>query len=231
MRMARRRERSLIGWAVAASVAVHALALAIGPAEPPKRPRYVVLETRLELAGAPGAGRLMTAQRPLGRPTEAAAGGQSRQSATPEQERARIAMSPLTLPHAFKQEKRFEAGDALAEREKSPGIPAMLPPSLTTYFRASELDAVAVPQFAANLDLDFLRFTGAAALRVRIFINEAGGVDEVTLDDQAVPVAMHEQVRAAFLALRFHPAQKDGFLVKSQKLVEVLPVGDDASSS
>jgi hypothetical protein len=224
------RERSLIFWAVAASLAAHALALTVRAADPPKRPRYVVLDTRLEMPGDAGSGRLMTAQRPHALPTEATAGRQNRQSATAREEGARVAMSPLTLPHAFRQERHFEPGEALSARDQSFGLSALLPPSVTTYFRASELDAVAVPQFAANLDLEALRFSGAAALRVRVYINEAGGVDEVTLDDEAAPAAIHEQVRAAFLALRFHPAQKDGFLVKSQKLVEVAPADPDAAS-
>ena len=222
-------ERSVLYGAIAASFVAHAAVLAARPAEPPTRPRYIVLETRLEMPGAAGTGRLMTATRADASPRGPAAGGVRRQTATPEKEGVRVAMSPLTLPHAFMEAQRFEHGQALAPREQTFGIETRLPPDLTRYFRASELDEVAAPQADANLDMAALRFVdnGLRSLRVRVFINELGVVDDVRLDTEGeVPPALHEQLRAAFLPLRFFPAQKDGHLVKSQKLVEVLPAAE-----
>jgi hypothetical protein len=230
--MKRSSERRILHAALAASLVAHALVLAARPAEPPKRPRYIVLETRLELPGAPGEGRLMTADRPHDLATEAAAGGKRRQSATSQKEGARVALSPLTLPVAFQQEKRFEPGQDLSARERTLGLTSLAPPDLATYFRASELDELAVPQADANLDFDALRFAepGLSSVRLRVLINELGVVDDVHLtEDASVPPAMYEQIRAAFLVLRFFPAQKDGHVVKSQKLVELFPQPDAPS--
>jgi hypothetical protein len=230
--MKRLSEGAVLYGAIAASLVAHAAVFAARPADPPTRPRYIVLETRLELPGAPGNGRLLTASRTDAPAIEPIAGGQRRQTATPEREGVRVARSPLTLPHAFMELQRFETGQELATREQTFGVESPLPPDLTRYFRASELDEVAAPQADANLDVASLRFIegGASSVRVRVFINEYGRVDDVRLDSEAeVPPALYEQLRAAFLPLRFFPAQKDGHLVKSQKLVEVGAEADTPS--
>jgi hypothetical protein len=226
--MKRLGERGVLYGAIAASLIAHAAVLAARPAEPPKRPRYIVLETRLEMPGPAGSGRVITAARADAPGAQPSAGGTRRQTATAERDGVRVAISPLTLPHAFRQEQLFQYGQELALREQAFGIESRLPPDLTKYFRASELDEVAAPHADANLDVEALRFVegGLRSLRVRVFINELGVVDDVRFDDEVeVPPALHQQLRAAFLPLRFFPAQKDGHLVKSQKLVEVLSAG------
>ena len=60
-------------------------------------------------------------------------------------------------------------------------------------------------------------------LRLRVFISEAGAVDEVRFENQASSPAFEDEVRREFLSARFFPAVRHGRAVKSQKLVEVFP--------
>lgn len=227
--MVRRRcDRTLLA-ALVASLALHGVALTASAGKAPARPRYVVLDTRLQMPGAPAEGRLLAVRRAPLSPAVQTAGAANAQSPTPPAHRAPIARSSLTLPHDFRIARRFEDGAPMGPRE-DPALVLPALPDFTRYYRATELDVVAAPRGAIALDVDALRFAAglAAQLRFRVFIDEAGAVDDVQVESEGLPQAVIEQVRAAFLEAAFTPARRDGYSVKSQKLIELVNEGDAA---
>jgi hypothetical protein len=225
MRLARH-PRPLIA-ALVASCALHGVALMTSAGKAPARPRYVVLETRLQMPGPAAEGRLFAASRAPLTATVVAAGGANVQSPTPSADHVPIARSDLTLPHDFRIARRFEDGVPMGPREAALIVAPTLP-DLSRYYRANELDVVAAPRGAIPLDVEALRFAAGLAtqLRFRIFIDATGAVDDVLVESDGLPPAVIEQVRAAFLEAPFTPARRDGYSVKSQKLVELVHQDD-----
>jgi protein TonB len=65
-----------------------------------------------------------------------------------------------------------------------------------------------------------MRIAGKVALR--IFINEQGGIDMISIMAAAPPGVFDEAALTATQALQFTPALKNGREVKSQKTIEVV---------
>ena len=99
----------------------------------------------------------------------------------------------------------------------APGLP------LDPYYTARELDVRAEP--INDVDLVYprrayeMRTKGRVVLR--IFINERGAIDEVSVVEAAPPGVFEEAALTATRALQFTPAMKNGRNVKSQKTIEV----------
>jgi len=212
----------MIKAAFGASLALHAMVLA-AVAPPRTQPRYVVLEARLEVLKPTGSSDYLTGSAftfPLAPGVRAPV---EPQNTTPPKKDALRAVSDATLPHNFAEAREFTPGFDAA-RTEGPAIEVPLPEE-RRYFTAKELDVLAAPFTPISFDrLGFaLDKLGERRLRLRVFINEAGTVDEVRFEDRAGVPVFEDEVRREFLGARFVPAVRHGRAVKSQKLVEIFP--------
>lgn len=108
---------------------------------------------------------------------------------------------------------------ALAAREAA--VQFDLP--LDRYLTARELDVRAAPinvvQLVYPKQAYEMRIRGKVILR--IFINEKGGIDRISMLAATPPGVFEETALTAAQALQFSPALKNGRQVKSQKTIEV----------
>jgi hypothetical protein len=120
--------------------------------------------------------------------------------------------------HSSRRSPRFVSAAALS-------LACFGEPREERYFTAKELDILAVPFTPMSFDrLGFaLDKMSERRLRLRVFINEAGTVDEVRLEGRTGVPAFEDEVRREFMGARFVPAVRHGRVVKSQKLVEIYP--------
>lgn len=96
-----------------------------------------------------------------------------------------------------------------------------LEPSGQYYFANSEVEVTARPLAEIEPVLPDGSELQAAYLVMRVLINELGTVDRVHLLISEPEGLFDEPVMAAFAAARFEPALREGFPVKSQKVVEL----------
>ena len=68
----------------------------------------------------------------------------------------------------------------------------------------------------------FIQDSGHYTSELTLFIDETGRVSRIRLDGPALPAALEEAARAAFVNARFRPGQAQGQAVKSQIRVEVV---------
>lgn len=123
---------------------------------------------------------------------------------------------------------------ALVEaRKASPFvIPDWLQEAAGAYFKASEVDERAlpaiepVPRFPDSAEA---ARSGRGVVRLRLFINEWGGVDDAYVESADPPYVFDDAAITAFRTAWFYPAVRQGRFVKSQKLIEV--VFGDATES
>jgi protein TonB len=92
-----------------------------------------------------------------------------------------------------------------------------------SYYTARDLDRY--PRPLAPLRINRAAGDGAGEVRLEILIDERGIVQDMTFAGPAAPLRVEEALRAALVATRFLPAQKDGRAVRSRI---VLSVGFDA---
>ena len=210
----------MIRAAFGASIVLHAIVLA-SVAPPRTQPRYMVLEARLEVRESTGKSDYLTGKAFTFPLAPGVRGPVEPQQTTPPKEAAVRALSDKTLPHDFAEAREFAPGLA-APRRAGPALEVPLPDE-KRYFTAKELDRLATPFTPLSFDRMSFGIEKIARLRLRVFISEAGGVDEVRFEDQVGVPAFEEEVRREFLAARFFPAVRHGRAVKSQKLVEVFP--------
>ena len=212
----------MIKAAFGASLALHAMVLA-AVAPPRTQPRYVVLEARLEVLKPTGSSDYLTGSAFTFPLAPGVRGPVEPQNTTPPKKDALRAVSDATLPHNFAEAREFTPGFDAA-RTEGPAIEVPLPEE-RRYFTAKELDVLAAPFTPISFDrLGFaLDKLGERRLRLRVFINEAGTVDEVRFEDRAGVPVFEDEVRREFLGARFVPAVRHGRAVKSQKLVEIFP--------
>ena len=211
----------MIRAAFGASIVLHAMVLA-SVAPPRTQPRYVVLEARLEVRESTGKSDYLTGKAFTFPLAPGVRGPVEPQQTTAPKDANLRAVSDKTLPHDFAEAHEFAPGLA-APRRDGPALEVPLPDE-KRYFTAKELDRLAAP--FTPLSFDRVRFgvdKVAEPLRLRVFISEAGSVDEVRFEGQAGAPAFEDEVRREFLAARFFPAVRHGRAVKSQKLVEVFP--------
>ena len=212
----------MIRAAFGASIVLHAMVLA-AVAPPRTQPRYVVLEARLEVRQATGISDYLTSKAFTFPLAPGVRGPLEPQQTTPPKDANLRALSDETLPHDFAEARQFAPGMD-ASRRDGPALEVPLPDE-KRYFTAKELDRLAVS--FTPLSFDRMRFgvdkMVEKPLRLRVFISEAGGVDEVRFEDQQRVPAFEDEVRREFLAARFFPAVRHGRAVKSQKLVEIYP--------
>lgn len=123
-----------------------------------------------------------------------------------------------------------EPPPAAPPREESSPAPAALPVAvapglpLDRYYTARELDVRA--EQINDVDLVYPRRAYETRTKgrvvLRIFINERGAIDDVSIVE-AVPAGVFDEAAlTATQALRFKPAIKNGRNVKSQKTIEVV---------
>ena len=213
----------MIRAAFGASIVLHAMVLA--SVTPPRtQPPYVVLEARLEVREPSGVSDYLTGSLFHSKLAPGLRGPVEPQQTTPPKDANLRALSDKTLPHDFAEAHEFAPGLA-APRRDGPALEVPLPDE-KRYFTAKELDRLATPFTPLSFDRG-VRFgadkVAEKPLRLRVFISEAGGVDEVRFEDQAGAPAFEDEVRREFLAARFFPAVRHGRAVKSQKLVEIFP--------
>jgi hypothetical protein len=192
-------------------------------APPRTQPRYVILEARLEVRESSGASDYLTGRAFTFPLSPGVRGPVEPQQTTPPKDAALRALSDKTLPHDFAEARDFAPG-LDAPRRDGPALEVPLPEE-KRYFTARELDRLAAP--FTPLSFDRMRFgvekVAENPVRLRVFINEAGAVDEVRFEDHAGAPAFEDEVRREFQAARFFPAVRHGRAVKSQKLVEIFP--------
>ena len=211
----------MIRSALAISLALHAMALA-AVAPPRSQPRYVVLDVRLEVLKPSGSSDTLTAGPFLSAFAPGVRGPVEPQNTTPPKKDAVRAVADVTLPHNFAEARDFAPGFD-AERREGPALEVPLPDE-KRYFTARELDVLAAP--FTPLSFDRVRFALdklERSVRLRVFINEGGTVDDVRLENQPGIPVFEDEVRREFLGARFVPAVRHGRAVKSQKLVEIFP--------
>ena len=210
----------MIRTALGISLVAHAMVLA-SVAPPRTQPRYVILEARLEVREASGGSDYLTGRAFTFPLAPGVRGPLEPQHTTVPKEASRRALSDQTLPHDFAEAREFAPGLA-APRRAGPALEVPLPDE-KRYFTATELDRLAMPFTPLSFDRMSFGIENMARLRLRVFISEAGGVDEVRFEDHVGVPAFEEEVRREFLAARFFPAVRHGRAVKSQKLVEIFP--------
>jgi hypothetical protein len=212
----------LIRTALGASLVLHAMVLA-AVAPPRTQPRYVILEARLEVREPSGESDYLTGKIFRSKLAPGLRAPVEPQQTTPPKSEAVRAISDLTLPHDSADAREFSPG-MHAPRRDGPALEVPLPEE-RRYFTAKELDVLASP--FTPMSFDRLRFgmdkAAEKPLRLRVFISEAGVVDEVRFEDHAGAPAFEDEVRREFQAARFFPAVRHGRAVKSQKLVEIFP--------
>jgi protein TonB len=122
-----------------------------------------------------------------------------------------------------------ELPPAAPSREKSPpavapSAPLELPLPLDRYFPPHEVDIRAEPVNEVHLvypeQAYMKRIRGRVVLR--IFINDQGTIDDVSVLESTPPGVFEEAALTATLALQFKPAIRNGRSVKSYKTIEVV---------
>lgn len=89
------------------------------------------------------------------------------------------------------------------------------------YFASSEVDVAAHPQAAIEPELPQGSESQPGYLVMRMLISERGEVDRIEMLVSEPEGLFDESVVAAFSAARFVPALREGYPVKSQKVVEL----------
>jgi protein TonB len=209
----------MIRTALGVSLALHAMVLA-AVAPPRTQPRYVVLEARLEVLKETGGSDYLTSTAFTFPLAPGVRGPLQPQHTTPPKKEALRAVSDATLPHNAAEARDFAPGFDAA-RTEGPGIEVPLPDE-QRYFTAKELDVLAAPFTPISFDrLSFGLDKLAERVRLRVFINEAGAVDDVRFEDRPGLPAFEDEVRREILGARYAPAVRHGRAVKSQKLMEI----------
>lgn len=109
-------------------------------------------------------------------------------------------------------------------------MPDWLLEAAGTYFKASEVEERAVPvvdPVPKFPDSVAAAQAGSGVVRLRVFINEWGKVDDAYVESADPPYVFDEAALTAFRGAWFYPAVRQGRFVKSQKLIEVV-FGDGA---
>ena len=131
------------------------------------------------------------------------------------------AQSPakLSRPQEAQQEQAISRPSQSSPTDAAPGPGGAV--SAPRYFFSSELGkhptvlAPIVPRYPDQLQ------TGPYYVRLRVFINEHGAVDDVVVVNADPNGVFERAARAAFAQAHFLPGQRDGVPVRSQMLVEV----------
>lgn len=213
------RSQQRIAIALAVSAALHLGGLLL-PQDAPRPPsgRVALLDARLRrqpAAPSPVAATPLTApsrHAPLPRPAVAEPPAPPPVPTAPEP-------VPEPVPQAV-AEPRLSVAEA-----SEPLAQLMAPDSLLWqgwpgYLPSSELDHATAPQ--SDPDLSALeRADGEARVEVKVYINEAGGVDGVELVSSQPAGRYDDAVRAAFAALRFEPGLRRGRPVRYFKRIVV----------
>jgi len=87
------------------------------------------------------------------------------------------------------------------------------------YYTARDLDRYPSP--LVPFQINRTAGDGAGEVRLEVLIDERGIVQEMTFAGPVAPVRIEEELRAALVATRFLPAQKDGRAVRSRIVLSV----------
>lgn len=91
------------------------------------------------------------------------------------------------------------------------------PPGLPRYYKSDELDER--PALRNAIDTDIPLPPGepfAATARFRLFLDAAGGVDKIEVEQSALPPEVLDELRRRFLSARVTPGRLKGKAVRSQ---------------
>jgi protein TonB len=123
----------------------------------------------------------------------------------------------LPLPVLLKTARRSEA----AEKSSRSAAAALALIALPLYLPAAELDEK--PLVRTSVEPEYPQgATSEGRVVLRLFINEAGGVDEVAVASAEPAEIFAQPAVKAFASALFTPGRKDGIPVKSSTTVEVL---------
>ena len=134
----------------------------------------------------------------------------------------------VVLEGARPESLRVAAAAAAVERPPQrpprPPVPERMAPRPTAiddYLPPTELDRTALPRSAPDLSmLEGLPFCGLP-LRLRLFVDRAGTVDDVTVLQTSDDEAVTERVRQMFLRTAFVAGRRHGEDVASYKDIEL----------
>lgn len=131
---------------------------------------------------------------------------------------ATSAAAPLPLPATEQPQQPRSAPAARGEPPPQFALP------LDRYFSAREVEVRAISSNEVELVYPEPAYERRieGKLTLRIFINEHGGVDRVTVLDATPPGVFEEATLAAARVLQFTPALIGGRAVKSSKTIEVV---------
>ena len=158
--------------------------------------------------------------------------------ASSEASRAVIADDPGTGESSRLQASRInetrttrprQAIDAPAPMLEHSSIAVLPEPSQSgsTFYADSEVDVVPValdpivPRYPSDADA----VAGGGKVTLRLLIDAAGAVEEVTVVESGLPETFVESARQALIRIRFKPAEKDGQAVRCQIPISVVYAG------
>lgn len=111
--------------------------------------------------------------------------------------------------------------ESLSSVAAQTGVEALALPQAAdpSYYTARDLDSY--PRPLAPIRIDRAAGDGAREVRLEILIDERGVVQDMTFARPAAPARVEGELRAALVATRFLPAQKDGRAVRSRIMLSV----------
>ena len=138
---------------------------------------------------------------------------------------------PSSHPHASQVEEtratnQRQAVDAPVPIIEEPPIATLQasPPSGTTYYADSEVDAMPValdpivPRYPSGADAG----TDGGKVTLRLLIDTGGVVKDVAVVETGLSEVFEESARNAFAGIRFKPAEKDGIPVGCQTVISIV---------
>lgn len=145
---------------------------------------------------------------------------------------SRLQASQVEEARATSQRQTGDAGMSMMEEPQLATLQAP-PPSGTTYFADSEVDAmpVALDPIAPRYPSEADAATDGGKVTLRLLIDAAGVVKDVMVVETRLSEAFEESARYALTSIRFKPAEKDGKAVACQTLVSIVYAASGLSDS
>jgi len=107
-----------------------------------------------------------------------------------------------------------------ADQAAPAGGAGLLPPP--KYHRAAELDRRPLIRVQVEPPFPVLALAPPGRVVLRVYVNEAGDVDDVVVESADASGALAKAARQAFARARYYPGIKDGKPVRSLVRIEVL---------
>ncbi len=133
----------------------------------------------------------------------------------------------MTPRPSRRRNRQAPAADAAPARASPPqpafGLVTAAGESDADYYPRADLSLAPAPLDAIVIDYPPIADdSGHHVSELSLFIDEAGRVTRVRVDGEALPPALEQAARAAFMSARFRPGEVEGRAVKSRIRIEVV---------